>query len=58
MIFFVEAAEVLFILYTALRSVAYGIWNIKAKNIPGGIMIFILTALMAFLLILNLYKSV
>ena len=58
MIFFVEAFEVLFVLYAAARGVAYGIYNIKEKNISGGVMVFTLIGIMLFLLILNLYKSV
>ena len=57
MIFFVETAEVIFVIYSAIRSIAYGIWNIKNKNISGGVLIFILTGTMLSLLILNLYKS-
>lgn len=58
MIFFVEAFEVLFVLYAAVRGIAYGIYNIKEKNISGGVMVFALIGIMLFLLILNLYKSV
>ena len=57
MIFFVETAEVIFVIYSAIRSIAYGIWNIKNKNISGGVIIFALTAVMLFLLMINLYKS-
>ncbi len=58
MIFFVEAFEVLFVLYAAVKGIAYGIYNIKDKNTPGGVMVFALIGIMLFLLILNLYKSV
>ena len=58
MIFFVEAFEVLFVLYAAVRGIAYGIYNIKDKNTSGGVIVFALIGIMLFLLILNLYKSV
>ena len=50
MIFFVEAFEVLFILYATVKGIAYGIYNIKEKNTPGGVLVFVLIGIMLFLL--------
>ena len=56
MIFFVEAAEIIFILYSAVRSIAYGIWNIKNKNKGGGLMVLGLTLILLIIFALSLYK--
>ncbi len=56
MIFFVKAAEVLFILYTLVKTAAYGIWNMKNKNLSGGIMVLSLCAFLLIIFALSLYK--
>lgn len=58
MIFFVEFFRVLFIIYVAVKSIAYGIYNIKDKNVSGGVLVFALTGLMLFLMGVNLYENI
>ena len=50
MIFFIEAAEAFAVLYAAVKGIAYGIYNIKEKNTPGGVLVFVLIGIMLFLL--------
>lgn len=57
MIFYINLAEIILVAYSGIRGVAYGIWNIKEKNKSGGILCFFLSALLAFLFILKLYKQ-
>lgn len=56
MIFFIEVAEVIFIIYSLIRSSAYGIWNIKNENRDGGIMVLSLSAILLIIFAVSLYK--
>lgn len=43
----------LIILFFSLRTFTFGMWQIKTKNIPGGIVVFVLSVLAPALMFLQ-----
>ncbi len=54
MIVFLKIAEFIFLVYTLIRTLVFGVWTIKNQNKKGGICILSICIAILSLFVLNL----